>query len=370
MSNFKTLKLINPIIRAFTEAGYSKPTDVQEKIIPLILEGKDLIALAPKRSGKIAAFVLPILQMLKKNYCDHKKTRVLIVVPNIEASLKVEENFRISSKYSSLSVMNIADKHSIHNRSCNLREGVDVLVITLDNLDKFSGNAIDLSKVEILICYDMDNTLKNNFLTFMNNILHLIPKKSQKLIIGSTIPDFVRKIHGNFQNTYIEIAANRSLKPLKNIQQSVYYVEIRDKADLLVNLFHNNLGKRMLVFTDTKYVANDLKNSLEKSGITAAAVYANRPQAEQQNNLDRFNNNTLNILVTTDIASKEIKIQDDVVVVQYDLPVIPETYLQRIDHPIHADHKRSSILFCTAHEHAGLRNIQNLIGFAIPVTTL
>lgn len=369
MISFRKLKLINPIIRAVTEAGYSKPTEIQSRVIPMILAGKDIIASAPTGSGKKAAFVLPTLQILKKSSPEHKKIRALIVAPTIETAANIEENFRLCCKYSSVVVVNISDNVSIDNGFNTLQTRVDVLITTPDKLlDRLHRKLTDLSKLEILALYEADKLYVKNLLKDIKHIFKLFPKNVQTLFLGTEIPDYLKKISAKFQNNPCEIILDAGSQLLNTIEQSVYFVETRDKPELLIDLFYNNSVKRLLVFTDTKHIANHLVAHLETAGIRTAAIHAKLSQTERSDNLEGFINNTIKILVTTDIASKDFDIEELLDVVQYDLPEIPETYVRRIERAGKTGNKGTSVSFCTADEHSSLRNIQNLLGFTIPVT--
>lgn len=370
MISFRNLKLINPIIRAVTEAGCSKPTEIQNRVIPMVLNGRDVMASASEGSGKKAAFVLPILQLLKKSSPEHKKIRALIVAPTTETALKIEENFKLYGKYSSVLVLTIADDVSTESPLSALRERVDILIATPDKLmDRSSKKLTDLSKIEILVLYEADKLFEKKAVSGLEDVIRLIPKGTQTLLFASSVPDHLRMVSATLQSNPAEIIINAEPESPEKIEQSVCFVESRDKTELLIELFNSNAMKRLLVFTDTKYIANQLVQHLEKAGISTAAIHANRPQNERCDDLEGFRNNKINILVTTDIASKDFDIEELLDVVQYDLPNTPETYVRRIERTRRAGNRGASVSFCTADEHVSLKNIQNLIGFKIPVTT-
>lgn len=366
--SFKNLNLINPIIRAVTEAGYSKPTAIQTAAIPHILSGKDIIACAQTGTGKTAAFAMPILQLLKKDAPEHKEIRTLILTPTRELAIQIEQNFAIYSKYLPLSQLSIFGGVSVGGQLAALRKRVDILVATPGRLlDLVNQRHIDLSKIEILVLDEADRMLDMGFVNDIKKVLRLVPQKRQTLFFSATMPTDIRTFSETILNNPVEVTVNPVSSTAQTIKQSVYFVEKRDKTGLLIDLLQNENMRRSLVFTRTKHAANKLVQQLEGVGIFAAAIHGNKSQSARQNALDDFKSSKIKVLVATDIAARGIDIDDLPHVVNYELPNIPETYVHRIGRTGRAGAEGNAISFCDMDERIDLKNIQKLIGFIMPV---
>lgn len=366
--NFNNLNLINPIIRAVTEAGYSKPTEIQSKAIPLILEGKDIIGCAQTGTGKTAAFAMPVLQLLKKNNPNHKEIRTLILTPTRELALQIEENFKIYSKYLPLSQFSIFGGVSQGSQISALRKKVDVLIATPGRLLDLSNQGyVDLSKIEILVLDEADRMLDMGFVNDVKKILKLIPQKRQTLFFSATMPVSIRKFADTILNNPIEISVTPISSTAKTVKQSVYFVEKNKKTELLINLLGDQSIDRSLVFTRTKHGADRLVKQLGRTGIFAVAIHGNKSQNARQKALEDFKNSKVRVLIATDIAARGIDIDELSFVVNYELPNIPETYVHRIGRTGRAGLEGKAISFCDEEERSDLKNIQKLIGFTMPV---
>jgi ATP-dependent RNA helicase RhlE len=366
--SFKNLNLINPIVRAVTEAGYSSPTEIQRAAIPHILAGRDIIGCAQTGTGKTAAFAMPILQLLKKYNPEHQEIRTLILTPTRELAIQIEENFGIYSKYLPLSQLSVFGGVSIGGQLAALRKRVDILVATpgrlLDLVDK---RHIDLSKIEILVLDEADRMLDMGFINDVKKVLTLIPRRRQTLFFSATMPLSIKRFAASILNNPVEVTVTPVSSTAQTVKQSVYFVEKKDKTDLLIDILQEKSTVRSLVFTRTKHVANKLVQQLENVGIFAAAIHGNKSQAARQNALDDFKSSRINVLVATDIAARGIDIDDLPNVVNYELPNIPETYVHRIGRTGRAGAEGTAISFCDADERVDLKNIQELIGFTVPV---
>ncbi len=358
--SFKNLNLINPIIRAVTEAGYSKPTEIQYTAIPHILEGRDIIGCAQTGTGKTAAFAMPVLQLLKKHTPDHKEIRTLILTPTRELAVQIEDNFKVYSKYLPLSQLSIFGGVSIGGQLAALRKRVDILIATPGRLlDLVNQRHIDLSKIEILILDEADRMLDMGFINDVKKVLKLIPQKRQTLFFSATMPSDIRSFAYTMLNNPVEINVTPVSSTAKTIQQSVYFVEKKDKTNLLINILQDESILRSLVFTRTKHGANKLVKQLEDTGIFAAAIHGNKSQVARQKALEDFKNSKIRVLVATDIAARGIDIDE--------LPNVPETYVHRIGRTGRAGTEGNAISFCDNEERSDLKNIQKLIGFSMPV---
>ncbi len=366
--NFKSLNLINPIIRAVTEAGYSKPTDIQNMAIPHILDGKDIIGCAQTGTGKTAAFAMPVLQLLKKKNPEHKEVRTLILTPTRELAIQIEENFKVYSKYLPLSQLCVFGGVGKGSQIAALRKRIDVLIATPGRLlDLCSGGHVNLSKIEILVLDEADRMLDMGFVDDVKKILKLTPSKKQTLFFSATMPVSMRKFANMIVKNPVEVSVTPVSSTAKTIEQSVYFVDKNRKTDLLINLLEDSSINRLLVFTRTKHGADRLVKQLGHTGIFAAAIHGNKSQQARQKALEDFKKSKVRVLIATDIAARGIDIDELSFVINYELPNIPETYVHRIGRTGRAGMEGKAVSFCDEDERSDLKNIQKLIGFIMPV---
>ncbi|MCT2406789.1 DEAD/DEAH box helicase [Chryseobacterium antibioticum] len=369
--SFKNLNLINPIVRAVTEAGYSKPTEIQYAAVPPILAGRDFIGYAQTGTGKTAAYAMPILQLLKRNTPDHKEIRTLILTPTRDLVQQLEENFKVYSKYLPLSQLSIFGGVLSGSQLAALRKRVDILIATPERLlNLVSQRHIDLSKIEILVLDEADRMLDMGFADDVKKILKLISQKRQTLFFSATMPSDVRKFADTMMNNPVEVTVDKIPSPLQSVNQSVYFVEKTKKTDLLINILQDVSILRSLVFTQTKQGADRLVKQLERTGIFAAAIHGNKSQIARQQAVEDFKNSKIRVLVATDIAARGIDMEELPYVVNYELPNVPETYVNRIERTGRAGTKGTAVSFCDEGERSDLTNIQKLIGFIMPVGKL
>lgn len=366
--NFKSLNLINPIIRAITEAGYSKPTDIQNMAVPHILEGKDIIGCAQTGTGKTAAFAMPVLQLLKKKNPEHKEIRTLILTPTRELAIQIEENFKVYSKYLPLSQLCVFGGVGKGSQIAALRKRVDVLIATPGRLlDLCSDGHVNLSKIEILVLDEADRMLDMGFVNDVKKILRLTPSKKQTLFFSATMPVSIRKFANTIVKNPVEISVAPVSSTAKTIEQSVYFVDKNRKTELLINILDDLSINRLLVFTRTKYGADRLVKQLGHTGIFAAAIHGNKSQQARQKALEDFKKSKVRVLIATDIAARGIDIDELSFVINYELPNVPETYVHRIGRTGRAGMEGKAVSFCAEEERSDLKNIQKLIGFTMPV---
>lgn len=367
MISFKNLQLINPIIRAVTEAGYSRPSELQNAAIPVILERKDLLAYAPKGSGKKTAFLLPILQLMGRNPTLHTQIRVLIIAPNEQMTVEIQEKINLYSKYLALFQFRISDEESDERHIATFRKRIDIVIATPKSLLEIAEKQnVNFSKLEILVLSDADKMPEN---ILSEKIQKLIPKNIQTLIFCTEISENLRKYFSFFLRNPINIAIDKSLVSIKSISQCVYFVEKRDKPEFLIDVLRSNKVKRFLVFIHSKYMAAELQQQLKKAGINTGSIHGNNTQIAKNNILEDFKNRKIQILITTDIAVKGIDFDYLLHIINYDLPDIPQIYIQRIERIRRLGNEGSLVSLCTADQHMDLKNIQAQIGFPIPVGT-
>lgn len=365
--HFKDLQLITPILRALDDAGYSEPTEIQTKAIPYILQGRDLIGCAQTGTGKTAAFAIPVLQTLKNRKPDHRNIRALVLTPTRELAIQIEENFEMYSKYLPVSQVCIFGGVSQGRQVTALEKRVDVLIATPGRLLDLCGQGLlDLSKIEILVLDEADRMLDMGFVHDVKRILKLIPKRRQTLFFSATMPPSIRTFAESILHQPVEVAVTPVSSTAETVEQGIYYVEKKDKTQLLTDILKNE-KERTLVFTRTKHGADRLVRKLTKTGIPSAAIHGNKSQNARQRALDDFKNSRIRVLIATDIAARGIDIDELPLVINYELPNVPETYVHRIGRTGRAGMEGRAISFCDTEERTDLKNIQKLIGITLPV---
>ena len=333
MSSFDTLGLRAELLRAVAEEGYSTPTPVQAKAIPVVLSGRDLLAAAQTGTGKTAGFTLPLLQRLAATeVAGPRKVRALILVPTRELAAQVQESIRTYGKHlGRIRTTLIFGGVGINPQIAELRRGVDIVVATPGRLLDHAGQkTIDLRHVEVLVLDEADRMLDMGFIHDIRRILALLPKKRQNLLFSATFSDDIRKLAGSFLHDPASVEVARRNTPAELVAQVAHPVPQDRKRHLLAHLVKTNDWQQVLVFTRTKHGANRLAQQLEREGIEADAIHGNKSQGARTRALKRFKDNELRVLVATDIAARGLDIDALPHVVNYDLPHVPEDYVHRI----------------------------------------
>ena len=369
---FKDLGLIEPILRAVTEIGYTSPTPIQEQSIPILLKKKDLLGCAQTGTGKTAAFTIPILQHLatEKQSSQRRQIKALIVTPTRELALQIEENIKEYGKYTNLKSTVIFGGVNQNPQVNKLRQGIDILVATPGRLlDLIGQGFITLSHIEYFVLDEADQMLDMGFIHDIKKIIAKLPKERQSLFFSATmakpIVDLSNQILGHPEKVTIKPQQTTAEK----VEQSVYMVSKEDKIKLLEDLMEARNAKSVLVFSRTKHGANKIVKLLERDGIKAAAIHGNKTQAARVKALNGFKDGSIRVLVATDIAARGIDVEELELVVNHDLPNIPETYVHRIGRTGRAKASGEAISFCSAEERSWLIDIQKLIKTDIPLVT-
>lgn len=368
--NFTDLNIISPIMKAVTQAGYTKATEIQYQTIPHILNGNDVIGCAQTGTGKTASFAIPVLQLLDKNPAEKKGIRTLILTPTRELAIQISENFKTYGTFLNLKHLAIFGGVPQGKQIAALDRGVDILIATPGRLlDLIGQGCIKLSQIEILVLDEADRMLDMGFVNDVKKILTKVPAKRQTLFFSATMPQEIRKFAQSILNNPKEINVTPVSSTAETVKQSVYYVEKAEKLDLLIHILEDQTIHRSLVFARTKHGADKLAKKLMKSGIHAAAIHGNKSQNARQKALEDFKNSKIRVLIATDIAARGIDIDELPHVVNYELPNVPETYVHRIGRTGRAGYEGVAISFCDTEEKKDLKNIQKLIGFNMPVVT-
>ncbi len=366
--NFQDLALIQPILRAVNDAGYTTATEIQNKAIPPILNGNDLIGCAQTGTGKTAAFAIPILQLLHSKPSTQQGIRSLILTPTRELAIQVEENFKAYGKYLPLKQLAIYGGVPQARQVTALQKGIDILIATPGRLlDLMQQGYIRLSQIEMLVLDEADRMLDMGFINDIKKVLAKLPAKRQTLFFSATMPPPIRKFANTILNNAVEVSVTPVSSTAETVKQSVYFVEKKQKTGLLIDLLKDKDIARSLVFTRTKHGADRLVKQLARTGIYAAAIHGNKSQSARQKALNDFKNSKIRVLIATDIAARGIDIDELPHVVNYELPNVPETYVHRIGRTGRAGMEGTAVSFCDSEERDDLKNIQKLIGFTMPV---
>jgi len=367
---FEQLGLIEPILKALKTEGYTIPTPIQQKSIPVILDGKDLLGCAQTGTGKTAAFAIPILQILyqdKRNPKGFKHIRTLILTPTRELAIQINESFEAYGRHTGLKHEVIYGGVSQHTQTIALRNGVDILIATPGRLlDLMNQGYVHLDHLEIFVLDEADRMLDMGFINDVKKLIKQLPKQKQTLLFSATMPAPIAQLANSLLHQPVRVEVSPVTATAELIDQSVYFVGKRDKHSLLVHLIKENKISRTLVFTRTKHGADKIARDLKKANIHADAIHGNKSQISRQNALANFKNGRLKVLVATDIAARGIDIDDLTHVFNYDLPNVPETYIHRIGRTGRAGASGIALSFCDVEERILLSDINKLIGRKIP----
>lgn len=361
---FSDLRLSAPILKAVHEEGYTTPTPVQEKAIPPILEGRDMLAGAQTGTGKTAGFTLPILEILSRETHPKGKNhiRVLILTPTRELAAQVGESVQTYGKYLPFKSTIIFGGVGIQPQIKALRSGIDILIATPGRLlDHVSQGTIDLTHVEILVLDEADRMLDMGFIRDIRKVIAILPAKRQNLLFSATYSDEIKKLcESILKNPSIVEVARRST-PSELVKQSVILVDCKRKTALLGELIKKNRWSQVLVFTRTKHQANKVSDYLIKIGISAAAIHGNKSQGARTKALSDFKAGLVKILVATDIAARGLDIDQLPHVVNLELPNIAEDYVHRIGRTGRAGNNGEAISLVCVDEYDYLKGIEKLI---------
>ncbi|WP_336838449.1 DEAD/DEAH box helicase [Sphingobacterium siyangense] len=367
---FKQLSLIAPLLKAITETGYTHPTAIQQKAIPIVLQGNDLIGCAQTGTGKTAAFALPLLQRLEETKTPGKLVpiRALILTPTRELAIQIGDNINLYRKYLKLNYCTIFGGVSQEKQVKEIKKGIDILVATPGRLlDLMNQKIVSLDRIEILILDEADNMLDMGFIHDIKKILAKVPSKRQTLFFSATMPPNIRKFAHGILHKPIEVDVTPVSSTAEKVNQSVFFVEKKEKIRLLTSLLKKLKNERTIVFSRTKHGADKIVKLLAKNGLRAAAIHGNKSQNARQKALGEFKDSHLKILVATDIAARGIDIEQLPLVINYDLPNVPETYVHRIGRTGRAGQEGKAISFCDVEERPYLADIEKLIGLKIKI---
>jgi ATP-dependent RNA helicase RhlE len=370
--SFPDLRLSEPLLRALRDEGYVKPTPIQQQSIPAVLEGRDLLGCARTGTGKTAAFVLPILQILARSgaRAAPRSARALVVAPTRELAAQVQRSLATYGRHLKLTSAVVYGGVGQGPQVRALSRGVDVLVATPGRLlDLIEQKFARLDGVEILVLDEADQMLDLGFLPDVRRILRLIPARRQTLFFSATMPPAISALADTILSRPVRVIVTPPASTVEEVDQSVHFVEPRDKADLLAGILSGTEARRVLVFTRTKRGADRVVRELERRGVRAQAIHGNKSQGARERALEGFRRGRNPVLVATDIAARGLDVDDVTHVVNYELPNVPESYVHRIGRTARAGASGTAISLCSASERPWLRDIERLTRRPITVAS-
>jgi ATP-dependent RNA helicase RhlE len=358
-------------LQAVAEEGYSEPTPIQQKAVPPVLAGRDLLGCAQTGTGKTAAFALPILQRLAATSAPAKARppiRALILSPTRELASQIGDSFRAYGRHLNFTTDVIFGGVGPVPQIERLRRGIDILVATPGRLLDLAGQGhIDFSKIEIFVLDEADRMLDMGFIHDVKRLLKLLPAKRQSLFFSATVPADIQALAGSILRDPVKVEVTPPATTAERIAQSVYFVDKGLKRHLLAHVLKDPAITRALVFTRTKHLANRLTEQLASEGVVAEAIHGNKSQSARERALSNFRSGATPVLIATDIAARGIDVDGVSHVINYELPNIPESYVHRIGRTARAGAEGIALSFCDAEEVVYLRDIEKIIRLKVPV---
>lgn len=362
---FKELNIIEPILKAIEEKGYIIPTPIQEKAIPAALARRDVLGCAQTGTGKTASFAIPIIQLLQlePDTADRKSIKALILTPTRELALQISECIDEYAHYTRI-------RHGVIFGGVNqrpqvnmLQKGVDILVATPGRLlDLMNQGYLRLDRVKYFVLDEADRMLDMGFIHDIKRILPRLPKEKQTLFFSATLPETIVSLTASLLKSPVKITITPDSPAVDAIEQYIYFVEKAEKGHLLISLLREAKGQSVLIFSRTKHNADRIVRVLGKAGIGSQAIHGNKSQSARQSALGNFKSGRTRVMVATDIAARGIDINELPLVINYDLPDVPETYVHRIGRTGRAGNTGTALTFCSQEERKLVNDIQKLTG--------
>lgn len=366
--SFDSLGLSEPLVKAVQNKGYDKPSPIQQKAIPVIIKGRDVMAAAQTGTGKTAGFTLPLLHRLADGVrAEANQARALILTPTRELAAQVAASVEDYGQHLALRSTVVFGGVKINPQMMALRKGADVLVATPGRLlDLHQQNAVKFSGLEVLVLDEADRMLDMGFIHDIRRILKLLPAKRQNLLFSATFSKEIRELAKSFVNNPVEVSVSPPNTTANTVKQLIHPVDKKQKSALLRHLVHHHQWQQVLVFSRTKHGANKLVKQLNNDNITALAIHGNKSQSARTKALAEFKSGGVRVLVATDIAARGLDISELPLVINFDLPNVAEDYVHRIGRTGRAGSKGQSISLVSADECKELSGIERLIKKLIP----
>jgi ATP-dependent RNA helicase RhlE len=361
--SFAALGLCDPILAALRAKSYSTPTPIQVRAIPVLLAGRDLLAVAQTGTGKTAAFALPILHRLAAHPRRHypRSPRVLVLTPTRELAAQVHDSFASYGRNLRLRHAVVFGGVGMNPQIEALRGGVDVLVATPGRLLDLAGQGqADLRHVEVFVLDEADRMLDMGFLPDVRRLIALLPRQRHTMLFSATMPADIVQLAASILHAPQRIEVAPPATTVERVEQFVYFVDKASKRRLLVEILRSPSIERALVFTRTKHGADRVSKDLHRQGIEAEAIHGNKRQTARERALEGFREGDVRVLVATDIAARGLDVRDISHVINFDLPNVPESYVHRIGRTARAGREGIAISFCDAGEQDYLRAIEKL----------
>ncbi len=359
---FNQLGLTAELLRAVDEQGYHLATPIQQQAIPLVLEGRDVLAGAQTGTGKTAAFTLPLLQRLQEGTVNRRRIRALVLTPTRELAAQVGESVRDYGRHLPFRTAVIYGGVSINTQIDKLRRGVDVVVATPGRLlDHLEQKTIDLSAVELLVLDEADRMLDMGFIRDIRKIMKVLPGKRQNLLFSATFSPDIRRLAASLLDAPAEIQVAVNGKPADGIDQVVHPVDRQRKRELLSHKIGAENWRQVLVFTRTKHGANRLATQLEADGLKSTAIHGNKSQAARLRALGDFKSGKVRVLVATDLAARGLDIERLPYVVNYEMPHVAEDYVHRVGRTARAGNEGHAVSLVCVDEHKLLDGVERLL---------
>ncbi|HTK22455.1 MAG TPA: DEAD/DEAH box helicase [Mucilaginibacter sp.] len=369
-ATFEDFKFNRQILNAIDDAGYAEPTPVQQKAMPPILNGQDVMGIAQTGTGKTAAYVLPIIMKLK--YAQGENPRALVVAPTRELAMQIEENVKVFAKYTDLRVVTLYGGLGPKTQIEQVSKGVDIIVATPGRfMDIYLAGHLVMKQLQLLVLDEADKMMDMGFMPQINRILEVVPRKRQNLLFSATMSDKIHQLSANFLEFPTVIEVTPQATPAQTVEQRLYYVpNVKTKINLLKYLLDNTEEiKKLMLFCKTRTVAEDVYKFLARkyNEQEVRVLHANKGQNTRINSMNAFKNDEVKILVSTDVAARGIDVNDVSHVINFDVPFVTEDYVHRIGRTGRAFQLGEAITFCTPAEEYYLRKIEKLIRQSIPV---
>lgn len=369
--HFNDLGLIQPLMTAINDAGYTTPTPIQAQAIPQVLKGNDVLGCAQTGTGKTAAFSIPILQILSQTPSDggKRKVRCLILTPTRELAIQIGDSLKDYGKHMNLRSTVIFGGVNQNKQTNALKPGVDILVATPGRLiDLIAQGFIHLKHLEIFVLDEADRMLDMGFVHDVKRIITLLPEERQNLFFSATMAPEIIKLAGTILRDPVKVEVTPVSSTAEKINQSIYFIDKKNKPALLTDKLKAHSAESVLVFCRTKHGCDKIVRQLVKNNFKADAIHGNKSQNNRQRALSNFKEKQIRVLVATDIAARGIDVEGMELVINYDLPNVAETYVHRIGRTGRAGKDGEAISFCDFEEKAYLKDIEKLIGLKIAVS--
>ena len=387
---FNELNMSEPILKAVREKGYDELTPIQQRAIPIVLRGADILGIAQTGTGKTAAFALPLLQRLieerslerepsavagetvplrrERRGRSHGKSgrraiRSLVLTPTRELALQIGESFADYGKYTGLKHATIFGGVKQGPQTDRLRRGIDILIATPGRLlDLIAQGEVELGNLSHFVLDEADRMLDMGFIADIRRLLPLLPVRRQTLLFSATMPRDIVALSGSVLRDPVRVEVTPASSTVDRVDQRVYFVERPEKKSLLVSVLRKQADKSVLVFSRTKHGADRIARIVSKAGIGCDAIHGDKSQTARQRALSNFKAGKTRVIVATDIAARGIDIDQLEMVINYDLPDVAETYVHRIGRTGRAGHSGMALTFCASDERPMLADIQKLTG--------